>query len=60
MFQGIDQKDDSYNHDSSRENDDSDVEPGKFERLMIFFFVEFLIIFTLSIFYYFRAYNTSP
>lgn len=29
MFQDIEQKDDSFNHDSSRENDDSDIEPGK-------------------------------
>lgn len=29
MFQGIEQGEDSYNHDSSRENDDSDSEPGK-------------------------------
>lgn len=29
MFQGIEQKDDSFNHDSSRENDDSDIEPGE-------------------------------
>lgn len=29
MFQGIEQKDDSFNHDSSRENDESDSEPGK-------------------------------
>lgn len=29
MFQGFEQKDDSFNHDSSRENDHSDIEPGK-------------------------------
>lgn len=28
MFE--DQKDDSFNHDSSKENDDSDIEPGKY------------------------------
>lgn len=29
MFHGIDQKDDSLYHDSNKENDDSDIEPGK-------------------------------
>lgn len=29
MLQGIEQKDDSLYHDSNKENDDSDIEPGK-------------------------------
>lgn len=29
MLQGIEQKDDSLYYDSNKENDDSDIEPGK-------------------------------